>query len=229
MKTSNARVLLVEDYAALAETVGLFLENAGYIVDYASDGLSALHLGTVNKFDAIILDIMLPGLDGFEICKRWRQDAQITTPVLMLTAKDHLDDKLKGFEAGADDYLLKPFDLPELHARLQALIRRNQGALNEKVITVGDLELDPKNLTVRREGKLLKLTPTGLKILKVLMRESPSLVLREDLEREIWGDEPPDTDTLRSHLYQLRKSVDKPFESPMIHTRQGVGLSLSEA
>lgn len=229
MPPDHAKILLVEDSAPLAETVGLFLENEGYIVDYAADGLSALHLGVVNRFDAIVLDIMLPGLDGFEVCKRWRQDGGITTPILMLTAKDGLDNKLQGFDAGADDYLLKPFDLPELNARLQALIRRNRGEVQEKVLQVGSLTLDMKNQRVTREGKTLRVTPIGLKVLKILMRQSPSIVLKEDLEREIWGDDPPDSDTLRSHLYQLRKAVDKPFDQPMIHTRQGVGISLSEA
>ncbi len=226
MKPVNANLLLVEDHKPLAETVGLFLENAGFTVDYAADGLTALHLGTVNTYDAIILDIMLPGLDGFEICRRLRADAGISTPILMLTARDQLDDKLRGFSEGADDYLLKPFDLPELSARLNALIRRQRGDLQEKTLQVEDLVMDLRTLTVTRQNKPLRLTPTGFRILKVLMRESPALVRREDLEREIWGDEPPDSDTLRSHLYQLRKAVDKPFAHPLMHTQQGLGFRL---
>ncbi len=226
MMQTNASILLVEDHKPLAETVTLFLENAGYTLDYAADGLTALHLGTVNQYDAIILDVMLPGINGFDICQRLRNDAGITTPILMLTARDQLEDKLKGFQEGADDYLVKPFDLPELDARLQALIRRQRGEIDEKTIAVGDLHMNTRTMEVRREGKLLKLTPTGFKILKILMRESPQIITRESLERELWGDMVPDSDTLRSHLYQLRKTVDKPFNAEMIRTQQGVGIKL---
>ncbi|MBK8971148.1 MAG: response regulator transcription factor [Hahellaceae bacterium] len=222
----NAKILLVEDHRPLAETVGLFLENTGFTLDYAADGLTALHLGTVNAYDAIILDVMLPGLDGFQICKRLREDAGISTPILMLTARDQLQDKLKGFEGGADDYLIKPFDLPELAARINALIRRERGELREKALQVEDLMMDTRTLTVTRQSKPIHLTPIGFRILKLLMRESPNVVKREDLERDIWGDDPPDSDTLRSHLYQLRKAVDKPFDQPLMHTIQGQGFKI---
>lgn len=222
----QATVLLVEDHLPLAETVTLFLENAGYVVDYAADGLSAVHLATVNRYDALILDIMLPGLSGFDICHQLRSDACLDTPILMLTARDRLEDKLKGFAEGADDYLIKPFDLPELDARLQALIRRQRGELETQELVIGDLSFDPKTMTVKREGKLIRLKPTGYRILKVLMRESPKMVTREALENELWGDTLPDSDTLRSHLYQLRKAIDKPFSNPMIHTLPGVGVKL---
>lgn len=222
-----ATILLVEDHRPLAETVILFLENAGYTLDYSADGLSALHLATVNQYDAIVLDILLPGIDGFEICHRLRTDAMISTPILMLTARDQLEDKLRGFQEGADDYLVKPFDLPELNARLQALIRRQRGELDEKVLQVGDLILNPRSMTATRQGKELLLKPTGFKILKILMRESPGMVKREALERELWGDMVPDSDTLRSHLYQLRKAIDKPFkDKPMIQTFPGIGVKL---
>ena len=123
---NRSTVLLVEDHQELAETVGAFLESSGYIVDYAGDGLSAMHLAVTEPFDAIVLDVMLPGLDGLEVCRRLRADAQLATPIIMLTARDQLDDKLKGFDVGADDYLVKPFDMPELEARLDALIRRGK-------------------------------------------------------------------------------------------------------
>jgi DNA-binding response OmpR family regulator len=134
---------------------------------------------------------MLPGLDGFQICKRLREDAGISTPILMLTARDQLQDKLKGFEGGADDYLIKPFDLPELAARINALIRRERGELREKALQVEDLMMDTRTLTVTRQSKPIHLTPIGFRILKLLMRESPNVVTREDLERDIWGDDPP--------------------------------------
>ena len=225
-QASHARLLLVEDNRDLAETTGLFLEGAGFELDYAADGLTALHLGTVNSYDAIILDLGLPGLDGIEVCQRLRRDAGLSAPVLMLTARDQLDDKLEGFHHGADDYLVKPFALPELVVRLRALIRRDRGTIQQKSLVVGDLLLDLRKQEARREGKLLRLTPTGLKILRILMRQSPNLVRREDLERELWGDEVPDSDTLRSHLYQLRRSLDKPFATPMLETVQGLGLRL---
>lgn len=228
MPINNAQILLVEDNKALAETVGTFLENEGFTLDYAADGLTALHLGTVNRYDALILDVGLPGMEGFEICRRLRQDAGITTPILMLTARDQLQDKLTGFAQGADDYLIKPFDLPELSVRLQAMIRRERGELEHRELKVADLTLDLKTLEVSRSGQRLRLTPTGLKILRILMRESPKVVYRESLERELWGDEPPDSDTLRSHLYQLRKAIDKPFDRQLMHTQQGIGFRLAE-
>ncbi|WP_369600155.1 response regulator transcription factor [Hahella sp. SMD15-11] len=224
----NAHVLLVEDHEILSETVGIFLENAGFCVDYARDGLSALHLGTVNRYDAVVLDIMLPGLDGFEICRRWRQDGGLTMPVLMLTARDELGDRLQGFDCGADDYLVKPFDLPELAARLTALIRRNRGEVSRTLLRWADLELDLKRQEARRQGKRLKLTPFGFRILHILMREAPNVVPRADLIAEVWGEDPPDTDALRSHFYQLRQAVDKPFGSAMIRTLPGVGYQLQE-
>lgn len=223
----HAQILLVEDNQALAETIGTFLENEGFTLDFSGDGLTALHLGSVNRYDAIILDIGLPGIEGFEVCRRLRQEAGVTTPILMLTARDQLQDKLQGFDQGADDYLIKPFDLPELSARLQAMIRRERGELENRDLQVADLTINLQTLAVTRANQRIKLTPTGLKILKVLMRESPKLVTREDLEREIWGDEPPDSDTLRSHLYQLRKAIDKPFTKALMHTQQGLGFRLA--
>jgi len=226
MNISQATVLLVEDHKALAQTITQYLENASYTVDYAADGLSALHLGTVNRYDAIILDVMLPGMDGFDICHRLRKDAGLVAPVIMLTARDQLDDKLRGFKEGADDYLVKPFDLPELDARLQALIRRQRGDIDEKSVQLGDLRMDTRSHQVMRQGKNLHVTPTGFKILRILMRESPNIITREALEHELWGDMIPDSDTLRSHLYQLRKTIDKPFNKPVLHTQQGVGIKL---
>lgn len=217
-------VLLVEDHAELAETVGAYLESSGYIVDYAADGLSAMHLAVTQPFDAIILDIMLPGLDGLEVCQRLRSDAQLSTPIIMLTARDQLDDKLKGFDVGADDYLVKPFAMPELEARIEALIRRGKGVA--ATMSVADLTMDTETTEVRRGGQPLKLSRTSYEILRILMRESPKIVTRERLERELWGDDLPDSDTLRSHLYNLRRSVDRPFGEALIETRPGQGYRI---
>ncbi|GAA3963864.1 response regulator transcription factor [Allohahella marinimesophila] len=223
---SAPSVLLVEDHLALAQTVCLFLENAGFIVDYASEGATGLHLANTNRYDVIILDVMLPGLSGLDVCERLRRDVGVTVPILMLTARDALEDKLKGFEAGADDYLVKPFDLPELQARLLAMTRRQSGALEQKPLEVGDLRIDVRAQSVTRAGTGLKLTPTGYRILLALARQSPGYIAKENLEQEIWGDALPDSDTLRSHLYQLRQVVDKPFATAMIESRQGFGIRL---
>ncbi len=219
-------VLLVEDHKELAATTGEYLELCGYIVDYAMDGNSGLNFALANDYDALILDVMLPGHDGFEICHQVRNNGKSDIPILMLTARDQLEDKLEGFGSGADDYLIKPFDFEELDARLQAIIRRHKGELNGKSLIVGDLEFDPKTMQVKRDGNLLKLSPTGLHILKLLMRRSPELVTRDELEKELWGDMPPNSDVLRSHLYNLRKVVDKPFEQQLIQTVPALGIKL---
>ncbi|GAA0206348.1 response regulator transcription factor [Kangiella japonica] len=219
-------VLLVEDHAELAATTGEFLELCGYIVDYANDGQTGLNLALKNSYDALILDVMLPSMSGYDICRKVRQEAKSDIPILMLTARDQLQDKLEGFDTGADDYLIKPFDFEELNARLNSIIKRHKGDFSSKPLKIHDLELDLKTMTVTRAGKNLKLSPTGLQILKVLMRRSPELVSREEIERELWGDLVPDSDVLRSHLYNLRKVIDKPFDNALLHTVPSLGLKI---
>jgi DNA-binding response OmpR family regulator len=221
---AKTNVLLVEDHQELAATVGEFLEASDYIVDYAADGLVGLHLAVSESFDVIVLDIMLPGLNGLEVCKKLRNDAKLSTPIIMLTARDQLQDKLEGFDVGADDYLVKPFDMPELVARIEALVRRGKGVKSS--YQVGDLILDADTLEVTRSGTPITLSKTVFEILKILMREHPKVVKRSDLERELWGEDPPDSDALRSHLYNLRQAVDRPFETPMIETVTGQGYRL---
>ena len=223
-KKNSGKILLVEDHQDLAETVGDYLESRGYVVDFAADGLQALHLAVTESFDAIVLDVMLPGLNGFEVCRRLRSDAQVSTPILMLTARDQLDDKLSGFEAGADDYLVKPFDMPELVARIDALIRRERGV--ESAYSVGELTLNVDTMEVTRAGQTIRLSRTLFDILRILMREAPKVVPRQSLERELWGDDPPDSDALRSHLYNLRQAVDKPFDTPLIETLASRGYRI---
>ena len=217
-------ILLVEDHRELAETTGAYLEACGHEVDYAADGLMALHLVATESYDVIVLDIMLPKLDGFAVCQRLRGDTKITTPIIMLTARDALDDKLTGFDAGADDYLVKPFDMPELAARVEALVRRAKGI--HARYEVGELSLDTETLEVRRKGQRIPLSGTAFELLKVLMREHPKMVPRRDLEREVWGDEPPESDALRSHLYNLRRALDRPFDQPLVATIPGRGYRL---
>lgn len=221
-------VLLVEDNRDLAETVGAYFEAEDYSVDYSADGLNAVELASDGQFDAIILDINLPGIDGLEVCRRLRRDARIATPIIMLTARDQLDDKITGFDVGADDYLVKPFDMRELAARVDALIRREKGDVSETVYRVGDLELDTAREVALRAGKRVSLSPRSFHILKILMRESPNVVSRAQLERELWGEEPPDSDALRSHLYNLRRVVDKPFDRQLVETVAGRGFRISD-
>jgi DNA-binding response OmpR family regulator len=225
---SSGLILLIEDNRNISEMVGEYLERKGFGVDYAADGADGLRLAVENSYDVIVLDLMLPRLDGLEVCRRLRQDAKKSTPVLMLTARDTLDDKVRGLEAGGDDYLVKPFAIQELEARVRALIRRDRRQVSNEVLKVGDLVLDTATLRLTRGGKDLQLSPIGLKLLTILMRESPRVVSRRDIEREIWGDALPDSDTLRSHLYNLRKVIDKPFEKQLLHTIHSAGYRLAE-
>ena len=223
---SSGLILLVEDNRSLSEMIGEYLESRGFSVDYAADGLDGLRLATDNSYDVVILDLMLPRLDGIEVCRRLRTEAKKSTPVLMLTARDTLNDKVTGLDAGADDYLVKPFAIQELEARVRALIRRDRRQVSAEVLKIADLVLDTASLRVTRGGSELQLSPIGLRLLAILMRESPRVVTRRDIEREIWGDGLPDSDTLRSHLYNLRKAIDRPFEKQLLHTVQTAGYRI---
>ena len=226
---AESTILIVEDHADIAEMVIDYLESRGFTADYAADGVTGLHLAVTNDYDAIVLDLMLPGMDGIKLCQKLREEARNKTPVIMLTARDTLDDKLAGLATGADDYLVKPFAIKELEARLHALIRRNRGELTQEILSVGDLTVDTATLSVMRSGQELNLTPIALKILTVLMRASPAVVSRNDLERKVWGDVLPDSDSLKSHLYSLRKVIDKPFEQALLHTIQGRGYKIIDS
>ena len=224
----SSSILIVEDHSDLAANIGDFLEAGGFTVDFAANGPAAVQLAASNHYDAVVLDIMLPGFDGYEVCNRLRNQLGLGIPVLMLTARDTLDDKLTGFDSGADDYLVKPFELKELEARIHALIRRQRGELESSTLAIGDLQFNTQTMQVSRAEQALKLSPTGLKILRLLMRESPKIVTREQIEMEVWGDDTPDSDALRSHLYSLRKTIDKPFDQQLLHTIPGVGFKLCE-
>ena len=226
MKDSRAfRILIVEDNIDIAENIGDYLELQGHVTDFAMDGISGLHLALTQNFDAIILDVMLPGMNGLTFCRKLREEAESVIPVLMLTARDTLSDKLEGFDAGADDYLIKPFELEELSARLQALIRRSEHT-KKKTLRVGDLELDLGKRQVQREGLTIELNRAGLKILALLMKASPNVVTRQEIEHALWRDLPPGSDVLRSHIYSLRKAIDKPYKYPLIKTVHGIGYKL---
>jgi DNA-binding response OmpR family regulator len=219
------RILIIEDQPEILQNIADYLELKGYLVDCAYDGLGGLHLAVTQPFDLIILDLMLPGMDGITLCKKLRQDAKISTPIIMLTARDSVDDKLTGFQAGADDYLVKPFSLPELHARVEAVLRRGLAGL-QNMLVVSDLTYDMNSLEVIRQEVTLKLSPIGLKILETLMKKSPHVVKREVLEELLWGEHLPGSDSLRSHIHTLRQTIDKPFTSSLLHTVHGIGYCL---
>lgn len=227
-KETSGLVLVVEDNRNISEMIGEYLEGKGFEVDYAADGLDGYRLAAENSYDVVVLDLMLPRLDGIEVCRRLRNEARKSTPVLMLTARDTLDDKLTGLGYGADDYLTKPFAIQELEARLRALIRRERRQVGAEVLKVADLVLDPVSMRATRAGSELQLSPIGLRLLTILMRESPRVVTRQEIEREIWGNGLPDSDTLRSHLYNLRKIIDKPFDRPLLHTVQSAGYRIAD-
>ena len=221
------RVLVIEDNPDIVANLYGYLEPLGYILDSERNGDAGLLSAGRYGYDAIVLDLTLPGIDGLELCRRLRKELRQSTPVLMLTARDTIQDKIGGFESGADDYLVKPFLLAELDVRLKALVRRAREAHVEAVIEVGDLSFDTTTLTVIRSGRQIELTPTGYKLLARLIRAAPKVVTREALEYEIWGDEPPDSDALRTHIHSLRQALDKPFAAPMLKTLQGIGYRLA--
>jgi len=220
------RVLVVEDNADLAAMLGDYLQARGHRVDFAADGATGLRLALAQPYDAIVLDRALPRLDGIEVCRQVRARGA-ATPVLMLTARDTTRDKVDGLEAGADDYLVKPFELAEVEARLQALHRRATGKLAQGPLRVADLEYDPASFEARRGGRDLVLSPTGRKLLEFLMRQSGRIVSREELEYLIWGDEPPDADVLRAHMHKLREAIDRDFSRKLLHTFRGAGYRLA--
>lgn len=219
-------ILVIEDNPDLAANVCDYLEAKGHSTDAAGDGVTGLHLAVTHPYDAIVLDLVLPGLDGLSLCRKLREDARSNTPVLMLTARDALDDRVAGLECGADDYVLKPFALRELEARLKALTRRASGMVSQSPLKVGDLVFDPGLVQASRAGRVLELSPIPLKILEHLMRASPKVVKREELERLIWGENPPDSDALRAHMHVLRNALERPGNPPLLHTLRGIGYQL---
>lgn len=220
------RILVVEDNKDILTLVIDYLLLQGHHVDCAQDGLTGLHLAATQNFDIIVLDVMLPGLDGYQFCKRLREDAKIDIPIIMLTARDALEDKLRGLRLGADDYLLKPFALSELEARIESIVKRSKKEL--RLLTVSGLTYNLDTLEILRDGAELKVNPIGMRLLELLMQRSPSVVKRQLLEEALWGEEAPDAATLKTHIYQLRTVVDKPFAAPLIHTVHGIGYRIAQ-
>ena len=221
------RILLVEDNPDIVANLIDYLSVRGYTVDTARDGLTGLHRACTEPFDLLVLDIMLPALDGLSLCQRLRDEARNRAPVIMLTARDTLDDRLEGFRTGADDYLVKPFSMAELEARMQAVIRRSQGESRHQ-LQVADLVHDLETLETFRQGQPVKLNPARRRLLELLMRKSPAVVRREELEKALWGELLPDNDNLRAHIHQLRLAIDRPFDTALLRTVHGVGYRLHD-
>ncbi|MDP3539782.1 MAG: response regulator transcription factor [Azonexus sp.] len=222
-----SRLLIVEDDRDLARNLIDFLEIQGYVTDYAADGHGALGLLAGNEYDLVVLDMMLPGVDGLTICSRIRQQMRSKVPVVMLTAKDEVDTKVAAFDIGADDYVVKPASLREIEARIRALIRRAGSKSDSDLLVIGDLRMDVGTMKIERAGQLIILPPVPTRILMLLMRRSPNVVHRLAIHREIWGEEPGDNHALIVHMHTLRNAVDKPFGQQIIHTVRGFGYRIA--
>ncbi|GGX94617.1 response regulator [Massilia dura] len=221
-------ILIIEDNTALAANFYDYLEACGHDPDAAPDGESALGLLAINHYDAIVLDWMMPRMDGITMLERLRKHEKSRIPVILVTAKDQLEDKMLGFVTGADDYVVKPVALPELEIRLQVLVQRSRGAHAEaRTLEVADLCFNLETLAVTRAGKSIPMTPVRRRLLEYLMRKSPNLVRREELEALVWNDNVPDHDVLRSHMHMLRKAVDGGSASKLIRTIAGSGYRLA--
>lgn len=221
-------ILLVEDDFDVAQNICEYFEAEGQTVEWAPDGLIGLERGTSEQRDVIILDISLPRLSGIELCRRFRELGFTSVPILMLTARGELADKVQAFQYGADDYVVKPFALEELASRITALRRRANGFEASSVLRVGDLEFDVATQVVRRAGNVLKITATGRKILEALMRNSNRVISRAEIEQLVWGDDPPQSDSLKIHIHALREFIDKPFDKPLITTIRGTGYRITD-
>lgn len=219
----SMQILLVEDDLDLASTLVEYCELNGIICDHAANGVAGLELATHHPYRVLVLDINMPRMNGLELCQALRNQG-IDTPVLMLTARDTIDDKVAGFNAGTDDYLVKPFELKELLVRIHALAKRRSGQVQK--LTVGSLQMDMQKKTVWRDENQIRLSPTGWILLETLMRAAPAVVSRQELEQAVWGDDPPDSNSLKVHLHKLRQAVDKDFTTSLIETVAGQGFAL---
>ena len=220
------RLLLAEDDRQLRESIARGLREASYAVDDAPDGGKALFLAAVNEYDAIILDVVLPVRDGFEVCREIRRKG-VHAPILMLTARDSVDDKITGLDAGADDYLTKPFDFGELLARLRALVRR-RGDVLPMELSVGDLVVDTKKHLARRGDRVIELTTKEYALLEHLVRNAGRIVTRAEINGHVWDDNHDAFSNLIDvYVSRLRRKVDGGERTPLISTRRGVGYMIS--
>ena len=219
------KILLIEDNQAIAQQVVEFLSGHKWQLDYAHTGSMGIELALNQIFDVILLDLNLPDIDGLQVCQTIKEQAEVTPPILMLTARDSFEDKSAGFHLGADDYLTKPFDLRELALRCQALARRFE-LHNSQTLEVGELLIDLSSKVVKRQQQEITLTSVGFQILTLLAQHHPKPVPRSVLIHKLWSDSPPDSDALKSHIYSLRRALDKPFDYPMLKTVLNLGYQL---
>ncbi|WP_394202920.1 response regulator transcription factor [Shewanella waksmanii] len=222
---TSLKILLVEDQHSVASNIADYMEQKGHVFDYASQGQQGLSLALSEYYDVVILDLNLPVMDGLTVCREIRQAANRHIPILMLTARDSIEDKVNGFSVGADDYLTKPFSLQELEVRCLALSRRHLLHTDE-LLTIGPLTVDRKTHVAMRDGKKLALHSMGFRILLELAQAYPQVVSRSELSQKLWGDDPTESDAMRSHIYQLRTVLDKPFDQPLLKTVHGIGFTL---
>lgn len=220
------RILIIEDDPVIAANLYDYLEARGHGVDAAPDGVTGLNLATSGEFDCILLDIGLPRLDGLALVKRLRNDAHQDTPVLMITARDTLDDKLAGFEHGADDYLVKPFELKEVEARLVALNRRRSGRVTPRPLTAGAFQFDPRTQAITVSGRAVSLPPKCTRLFEALLTEPHRTHSRASLEAAVWGKGLETSDTLRVHMHQLRRVLAEAAGYDPVKTVHGVGYRL---
>lgn len=222
---AQIHILIIEDEHSIAQNIAEYMEPLGHVLDFAVSGEQGLEMALASFFDVIILDIMLPKMDGYTVCEKLREQSARHIPVLMLTARDTPEEKIAGFHAGADDYLTKPFSLAELEVRCIALSRRHH-LHRSHVIELGDLVVDRKAKTVTRAGRLIPLKKIGYEIIRTLAEAHPGVVSRSDLIQQVWSDDPTESDALRSHIYQIRTLLDKPFRQPVLKTIHGIGFAL---
>ncbi|MFJ3370113.1 response regulator transcription factor [Pseudomonas sp. NPDC086251] len=219
------KILIIEDNRDIHDNLMEFFALKGHAVEGALDGLSGLHLAASKEFDAIVLDVMLPGIDGNQICRSLREHSKSDIAIVMLSARDQLEDRLAGFKVGADDFVTKPFAMSEILARIEAVVSRRVGKMNRTMV-VADLQFNLDTMEISRAGIPIKLNPTCMKLLETLMRRSPHVVKRTELEDLIWGRHPTSSDSLRSNIHMLRRALDKAFEEPLLHTVHGIGYKL---
>lgn len=224
----SGRILVVEDDADTADYLTRGLREAGYTVEHATDGRDGLYLASSSSFDAVVMDRMVPGMDGLSVVKALRAGG-VETPILILSALGQLDERVSGLRAGGDDYLTKPFGFSELHARLENLIRRGTGRAVETVLRCGDLVMDLLSRKVTRQGRSLDLLPREFKLLEYFLRNRDRVVTRTMLLEQVWDYRfDPHTSIIDTHISRLRKKLDESFDKPLLHTLRGVGYRLSE-
>jgi DNA-binding response OmpR family regulator len=216
------RLLIIEDNPELVANLYAFFEPLGYVLDDARDGASPApgHAARLRRHPA---GPDAAALDGMTLCQKLRQEFQNPVPILMLTARDPVEDRVRGLALGADDYLVKPFSLTELDARIKALVRRAQGRQVQSVLAWKDLQVDTRSPQAWRQGRCIALTPTSHKLLMCLVRAAPAVVRKQEMEYLVWGDEPPDSGALRTHIHELRLQVDRSFDTALITTVHSVG------